>query len=412
MAHCSRETRSPPRTTCRDSARCYKPHTKKLAEAPGLPVSPREEHSAARVAAPNSESVPDSSRGRRPGASHGRSRRAGALRRTTYARPDHPAICSAAAISNMSTVAVARSLASTSVARRTNPLTGAARRSRAFRATRRPTRLAASARVMAMEGDEMYEDDVDYSGNLCMFLDSASEEEWAKWLPSGIFTGVTTNPIILERDGRECNIAALTDLAKQALEYDAVQEFQVQTWGESSDEMWKNGIALAKYDPDVIVVKVPGTFEGIKAANALVADGIRVTITAAYASHQAVLAAAVGANYVAPYLGRMNDAGRDGFGTIVEMQKTADKLDSDMRILVASVRNVGDIAKLAAQGCDTFTVSAAIAEAMFADPLTTQASADFEAAAERIGAYVVVPAEAAKEANGNESEGGVEGASD
>ena len=92
---------------------------------------------------------------------------------------------------------------------------------------------------MAMEGDEMYEDDVDYSGNLCMFLDSASEEEWAKWLPSGIFTGVTTNPIILERDGRECNIAALTDLAKQALEYDAVQEFQVQTWGESSDEMWK-----------------------------------------------------------------------------------------------------------------------------------------------------------------------------
>lgn len=265
---------------------------------------------------------------------------------------------------------------------------------------------------MAMEGDEMYEDDVDYSGNLCMFLDSASEEEWAKWLPSGIFTGVTTNPIILERDGRECNIAALTDLAKQALEYDAVQEFQVQTWGESSDEMWKNGIALAKYDPDVIVVKVPGTFEGIKAANALVADGIRVTITAAYASHQAVLAAAVGANYVAPYLGRMNDAGRDGFGTIVEMQKTADKLDSDMRILVASVRNVGDIAKLAAQGCDTFTVSAAIAEAMFADPLTTQASADFEAAAERIGAYVVVPAEAAKEANGNESEGGVEGASD
>ena len=51
--------------------------------------------------------------------------------------------------------------------------------------------------------------------------------------------------------------------------YSAVQEFQVQTWGSSSDEMWKNGIALAKYDPDVIVVKVPATFEGIKAANAL-----------------------------------------------------------------------------------------------------------------------------------------------
>ena len=252
---------------------------------------------------------------------------------------------------------------------------------------------ARSVAVAALDGEEVYEEDVDYSGNLCMFLDSASEEEWARWLPSGIFTGVTTNPIILERDNRACDVATLTELAKQALEYDAVQEFQVQTWGESSDEMWKNGVALASYDPDVIVVKVPGTFEGIKAANALVADGIRVTITAAYASHQAVLAAAVGANYVAPYLGRMNDAGRDGFGTVAEMQKTADKLDSDMRILVASVRNVGDIAKLAAEGCDTFTVSAQIAEAMFADPLTAQAAADFEAAAERIGAYDAAAAE-------------------
>tara|TARA_B110000977_G_scaffold149577_1_gene189610 strand:+ start:942 stop:1871 length:930 start_codon:yes stop_codon:yes gene_type:complete len=241
--------------------------------------------------------------------------------------------------------------------------------------------------AVSVDGEEVYEEDVDYSGNLCMFLDSASEEEWQKWLPSGIFTGVTTNPIILERDNRECSVETLTELAKQALEYDAVQEFQVQTWGTTSDEMWKNGVALASYDKDVIVVKVPGTFEGIKAANALVADGIRVTITAAYASHQAVLAAAVGANYVAPYLGRMNDAGRDGFGVVVEMQKTADKLDSDMRILVASVRNVQDIAKLAAEGCDTFTVSAQIADQMFADPLTTQAAADFEAAAERIGAY-------------------------
>ena len=266
----------------------------------------------------------------------------------------------------------------------------------AARARATPTRVPVRARlvaVAALDGEEVYEEDVDYSGNLCMFLDSASEEEWARWLPSGIFTGVTTNPIILERDNRACTVATLTDLAKQALEYDAVQEFQVQTWGESSDEMWKNGVALASYDPDVIVVKVPGTFEGIKAANALVADGIRVTITAAYASHQAVLAAAVGANYVAPYLGRMNDAGRDGFGTVAEMQKTADKLDSDMRILVASVRNVGDIAKLAAVGCDTFTVSAQIAEAMFADPLTAQAAADFEAAAARVGAYDAAAAE-------------------
>jgi transaldolase len=292
-----------------------------------------------------------------------------------------------------------------------------ASRARAFarprvRAARPPSHVLRASHIGGEEMDVYDDADVDYSGNLCLFLDSASEEEWAKWLPSGIFAGVTTNPIILERDGRECNVAALTELARQALEYDAVQEFQVQTWGESSDEMWKNGIALAKYDPDVIVVKVPATFDGIKAANALVADGIRVTLTAAYASHQAVLAAAVGANYVAPYLGRMNDAGRDGFGTIVEMQKTADKLDSDMRILVASVRNVADIAKLAAEGCDTFTISAKVAEDMFADPLTQQAAIDFDAAAERIGAYAEEKAAAAakeKEERANEGKGNDDG---
>ena len=94
---------------------------------------------------------------------------------------------------------------------------------------------ARSVAVAALDGEEVYEEDVDYSGNLCMFLDSASEEEWARWLPSGIFTGVTTNPIILERDNRACTVATLTELAKQALEYDAVQEI----WGASNPRHYK-----------------------------------------------------------------------------------------------------------------------------------------------------------------------------
>ena len=77
---------------------------------------------------------------------------------------------------------------------------------------------------------------------------------------------------------------------------------------------------VARLDPERLVVKVPATMEGIKAANALVVDGVRVTITAAYAPHQVLVAASIGANYVAPYLGRMNDAGRDGIGTIVSIQ--------------------------------------------------------------------------------------------
>jgi len=249
-------------------------------------------------------------------------------------------------------------------------------------ASERETRTLAREIMASESAVEVAEDD--YRGNLRLFLDSADAETYDAWLPTGMFTGVTTNPAILERDGVECSVEALSALARNALEFDAVDEFQVQTWGEDSDEMWENGIALARLDPERLVVKVPATLEGIKAANALVVDGVRVTITAAYAPHQVLVAASIGANYVAPYLGRMNDAGRDGMGTIVSMQETVEELESDMRVLVASVRTAAELSKLAAKGCDTFTISEKVAAEMFSDPLTTQAALDFQSAAQRM----------------------------
>jgi len=252
----------------------------------------------------------------------------------------------------------------------------------ASEASERETRTLAREIMASESAVEVAEDD--YRGNLRLFLDSADAETYDAWLPTGMFTGVTTNPAILERDGVECSVEALSALARNALEFDAVDEFQVQTWGEDSDEMWENGIALARLDPERLVVKVPATLEGIKAANALVVDGVRVTITAAYAPHQVLVAASIGANYVAPYLGRMNDAGRDGMGTIVSMQETVEELESDMRVLVASVRTAAELSKLAAKGCDTFTISEKVAAEMFSDPLTTQAALDFQSAAQRM----------------------------
>ena len=246
------------------------------------------------------------------------------------------------------------------------------------------TTSASDARAVMRASDAVEVAEDDYRGTLRLFLDTADEETFDAWLPTGMFVGVTTNPTILERDGVECSVDALSALARNALEFDAVEEFQVQTWGEDSDEMWKNGIALARLDPERVVVKVPVTLEGIKAANALVVDGVRVTMTAAYAPHQVLVAASIGANYIAPYLGRMNDAGRDGLGTIVSMQETVDELESDMRILVASVRTVAEMAKLAAKGCDTFTISEKVAAEMFTDPLTSQAAIDFQSCAERM----------------------------
>jgi len=297
----------------------------------------------------------------------------------------------------IATIATATTRAARTRARRTTRATiarGARRARAATRATEdgreedsngdATTTSASDARATASASDAVETAEDDYRGTLRLFLDTADEETFDAWLPTGMFVGVTTNPTILERDGVECSVDALSALARNALEFDAVEEFQVQTWGEDSDEMWKNGIALARLDPERVVVKVPVTLEGIKAANALVVDGVRVTMTAAYAPHQVLVAASIGANYIAPYLGRMNDAGRDGLGTIVSMQETVEELESDMRILVASVRTVAEMAKLAAKGCDTFTISEKVAAEMFTDPLTSQAAIDFQSCAERM----------------------------
>lgn len=220
-------------------------------------------------------------------------------------------------------------------------------------------------------------------GRLRLFLDTADVAAWRTWLPTGVFYGVTTNPTLLERaKATRCDAGALAELAREAFRLGA-EEVQLQTWGgKDVDALAQRGATLAAIDPRV-VVKVPITEAGARAAHLLVQDGHRVTMTGVYATHQVVSATALGAAYAAPYLGRMNDAGLDGLDAIMDMQCIVDAMESDLRVLVASVREVGEVAKLAAAGVDTFTVSPGVAEQMFAEPLTHKAAEDFEAAAER-----------------------------
>ena len=106
-----------------------------------------------------------------------------------------------------------------------------------------------------------------------------------------------------------------------------------------------------------------------------------MTLTAVYAPHQVATAVALGAEYAAPYLGRMTDAGRDGLQSVGAMQDMIMSSGSAMRLLVASVRSVDEVAALMREGCDTFTLPPRIFDAMFADELTAEAAAAFEDAA-------------------------------
>ncbi|MEM9091774.1 MAG: transaldolase family protein [Cyanobacteria bacterium P01_F01_bin.53] len=215
--------------------------------------------------------------------------------------------------------------------------------------------------------------------HLRLYLDTADVTEWQNWLPTGLFYGVTCNPLLLERAGVTCSADTLKGLAQQGFELEA-QEVHLQAWGDSSGDLLHMGQILGGIDPR-IVVKLPATQQGTTAAKTLIQDRIPVTITAVYTVHQALIAAAIGAHYAAPYLGRINDSGKDGHQEVTLMQQALNGVRSETRLLTASIRNMTDIPRLATQGVDTFTFSPAIAQALFNVPETIAATADFERAA-------------------------------
>jgi len=229
-----------------------------------------------------------------------------------------------------------------------------------------------------------------------LFLDSADRTQWQTWLPTGLFYGVTTNPLLLERAGEPCTLPHLHSLAQEALSY-GIEELQLQTWGTTVAEMVQRGVALAT-DPNdgfgltfhpKIVIKVPMTPLGIQAAQQLQGEGIPITLTAVYAPQQVALALALGVAYVAPYLGRIQDLGQDGRESLITMQRMIDRQiphspTPHLRLLAASLRSVEDVIALAVQGIHTFTLAPAIVEELIEVEATTLAAADFERSAQAL----------------------------
>lgn len=218
------------------------------------------------------------------------------------------------------------------------------------------------------------------------YIDSADLPSIESLMKTGVFHGVTTNPLILQAAG--VRLAGLTDLAKRLFDLGAKELF-LQSWGGDGRALYERGLQLARMDDTNgsdeadgrITVKLPATREGMEAAARLAKGGVRTCITAVYAPFQALLAASAGAAYAAPYLGRMNDAKRDGYALIARMTETLAKMESPCDILAASVRSVEDVAELAGNGVRCITLSPPVAEELFREPLTIEAAAAFEAAA-------------------------------
>lgn len=212
---------------------------------------------------------------------------------------------------------------------------------------------------------------------LRFYADSANVREVSDVLARGLVHGVTTNPTILERADR-----SVRDIPQLYARWEAegAQEIFFQAWGDSAEAMIKNAERLAALGPRV-VVKVPATGDGFTAAAALVGAGATVLVTAVYAQAQALAAATLGARYIAPYLGRLNDSGRDGLAEISAMQALVAGSGTD--VLAASIRVPGDIVSLAMVGVPFFTAAPAVILAALSNDVSDRSAQEFEAAVAR-----------------------------
>ena len=211
-----------------------------------------------------------------------------------------------------------------------------------------------------------------------LLIDTAERSIWQKLASSGIYSGVTTNPLLLQRAGLSCSFETVSDLRQAAID-EGFPEIQIQSWGETAEGLSDMALRLGDLGPEV-VVKLPATQSGFAAARKLRLERpeTRVTMTAVYAPGQVIAAAAFGASYAAPYYARLQEAGEDADMLLSRMQTAA---GSDTQLLLASLRSVEQVVQLAGQGHRCFTLPPAVAEGLLESELAARAVAEFDAAA-------------------------------
>jgi transaldolase len=196
-----------------------------------------------------------------------------------------------------------------------------------------------------------------------LFIDTGNLKEIEALVPLGIIDGITTNPSLLAKesaDPREI-LKKICRLVQGPVSAEVVAK--------DTDGMLREGRELASID-EHIVVKVPFTKEGVKACKRLSDEGTRVNVTLVFSPTQALLAAKVGATFVSPFVGRLDDISTGGMDVVRQIVEIYTQYDFRTEILVASVRHPIHVVEAARMGADICTCPAAIIEAMFKHPLT------------------------------------------
>ncbi len=197
------------------------------------------------------------------------------------------------------------------------------------------------------------------------FIDTANVEDIKKANDMGVICGVTTNPSLIAKEGRDFNQV----IAEIASIVDGPISGEVKATTTDAEGMIAEGREIAKIHENM-VVKIPMTAEGLKATKALTSEGIKVNVTLIFSANQALLATRAGATYVSPFLGRLDDISQAGIDLIRDIAEIFAIHDLDTQIIAASVRNPIHVTDCALAGADIATVPYGVIDQMTKHPLT------------------------------------------
>jgi transaldolase len=203
-----------------------------------------------------------------------------------------------------------------------------------------------------------------------LFIDSAEIKEIEAATATGLIDGVTTNPSLVAKAGVpfEKLLLRICELIDGPISAEVTEV--------AAEGMLTQGRKLAKLHRN-IVIKLPLTWEGLKACRAFTNEGIQTNVTLCFTAVQAMMAAKAGATYISPFVGRLDDIGQDGMGLIGDIRQCYDQYGYKTQILVASIRHVDHVRQSLALGGDVGTLPYKVFQQLLSHPLTDSGLAKF-----------------------------------
>ena len=215
-----------------------------------------------------------------------------------------------------------------------------------------------------------------------LFLDGSDIDKIRKFSALGLIDGITTNPSIILKSGKNM-IEVVSELAEIVS-----GSVSAEVSALDSEKMVEEGLKLSEIAKNV-TVKLPITWDGLGACNALSKKGISVNMTLCFSASQALLAAKAGAEYVSPFIGRLDDLNLEGVDLISDIKLVYSNYNFPTKILAASIRTINHVKQCARHGADVATIPIDIFEKLVKHPLTDSGLSQFTADWEKTGQSII-----------------------